>query len=201
MNAHIHSQISVKNRGGHADDYYGLHKFIDCTKEVCSDNRHRILHTHWGISNVINPVIGERIINSEGKQVNVKDLCEYDHILPDYGNKFIPTLSDFAICIEESHLDNWKERIELLHLKYEGNKHIQQILLSPLRNTGLVKSLLFTHNNWFLYEILPKLTSVNTILEDCEIKASEVFSAMRFEMWMDNGSAYPPSAKKLERKK
>jgi hypothetical protein len=197
MNPYKHAEISVKNWGGKIEDYYPIHQFMDCTKEVCSDNRHRILHTHWGIFRVINPIFGEVISNSDGKLVNVKDLCERDHVLPDFKNKFIPTLADFVACIDEQEIGNWKQKIEILHQKYAGNKQVEELLLSPLHLTGQLKSLLLTHNSWFLNYILPKILPIETRLLDFEISAHEIFQAMRFELWMDNGTIFPPSANKL----
>lgn len=48
MNAMQHARISAKRWGGEAEDYYEIHNFIDSTKILCSDARHRILHTLWG---------------------------------------------------------------------------------------------------------------------------------------------------------
>jgi len=49
MNAHLHAELSVKRRGGQISDYYAIHSSLDATKELCSDNRHRILHNLWGV--------------------------------------------------------------------------------------------------------------------------------------------------------
>lgn len=46
------------------------------------------------IFEVMIPLFGEYIKNSDDKTVSVKDICEY-HILEDYGKKFIPNVSDF----------------------------------------------------------------------------------------------------------
>jgi hypothetical protein len=202
LNAYLHSEISVKNRGGEIEDYYPIHTFIDCTKDICSDNRHRILHTMWGINNIIVPIFGHTIINSNGKKVNVKDLCEQDHILPDYRNKFIPTLSDFVEAIDEKEIDliDWKNKIESFHKKYAANKSIEQLLISPLSHTGKLVSLLVTHNSWFLNFILPKIFQTNVIIDDIELSPSIIFNNMNFELWMDNGSAIPQSAKKINQK-
>ncbi len=199
MNPYIHSKISVKKWGGKVEDYEFVHKLIDCTKDICSDNRHRFLHTHWGINHVIIPIVGDNFLNSDNKNVNVKDLCEHDHILPDYRQRFIPTLSDFVDSINENQLENWKSRIEKVHQQYAHNQKIKDILLSPLKNTGKLKSLLLTHNNWFVYEILPKITDVEIQLEDFDLTIAEVMNTMTFEMWMDNGATYPRSAKKIEK--
>lgn len=48
MNAMQHARISAKRWGGEPEDYYEIHAFIDSTKSLCSDARHRVLHTLWG---------------------------------------------------------------------------------------------------------------------------------------------------------
>lgn len=201
MNAYLHSEISVKHRGGEIEDYYPIHTFIDSTKDICSDNRHRILHTMWGINNVVVPIFGHTIVNSSGKKVNVKDLCEQDHVLPDYRNKFIPTLSDFVEAIDEKQIDTieWKNKIEIFHKKYATNKSVEQLLISPLSHTGKLVSLLITHNSWFLNTIIPKIFNTNIIIDDFELSPSIVFNNMNFELWMDNGSEIPQSAKKINK--
>ena len=100
MNSVMHSRISQQRWGGEMDDYLPIHDFIDSTKSLCSDGRHRILHTLWGVNHVIVPIFGHTLINSDGKAINVKDLCEKDHLLVDYNKRFIPTLSDFTDVIK-----------------------------------------------------------------------------------------------------
>jgi hypothetical protein len=199
MNAYIHSEISVKKRGGKIEDYYAIHDFMDSTKELCSDNRHRILHTHWGIKQVIVPVFGHTLINSDGKTVNIKDLCEQDHILPDYHNRFIPTLADFVEAI--SPQENDLERFQKFFKSYKENSELTRLLLSPLSYTGQAKSLLITHNSWFINHIIPLIFNTLPNLKEFTIAPSELFNRMSFKLWMDNGSAYPESAKNLQKLK
>ena len=75
MNTIMHCRISQKRWGGKEQDYYEIHNLIDSTKVLCSDSRHRILHTLWGVQNVVVPIIGDTLINSDGIAINVKDLC------------------------------------------------------------------------------------------------------------------------------
>jgi len=56
MNAMQHARISAKRWGGEPEDYYEIHAFIDSTKSLCSDARHRVLHTLWGINSVVVPI-------------------------------------------------------------------------------------------------------------------------------------------------
>ncbi len=196
MNAYVHAEISVKKRGGKIEDYYAIHDFMDCTKELCSDNRHRILHTLWGVKQVIIPIFGHTIINSDGKAINVKDLCEQDHILPDYRSRFIPTLADFveAISTQEGDLGRFQAFFEA----YKHHSELCRLLLSPLNHTGQAKSLLITHNSWFVNDIVPLIFKTSPVLQEFSIAPSELFNRMSFELWMDNGAECPNSTKNVD---
>lgn len=201
MNAIKHCQISVKRWGGVESDYLAIHNFIDHTKNICADSRHRILHTEWGINHIVVPIFGHTLINSEGKAINVKDMCERDHLLVDYQNKFIPTLSDFVEAIASSEIEpDLEKKLEAFHTEYIRNEEISELMLTPLAYTGRLKSLLITHNSWFINSILPKIFATKPILNDFIIEPSVLFNAMNFELWMDNGMSYPQSSKMLEKK-
>ncbi|MEM9931851.1 MAG: hypothetical protein AAF840_18815, partial [Bacteroidota bacterium] len=178
------------------------HSFMDVTKELCSDNRHRILHTLWGIRRIILPLFGHTLINADGKKINVKDLCEKDHILPDFQNRFIPTLGDFCAAMEDDLLPaNYGATIDQLHAQYAHQPELSELLLSPLAATGQLKSLLITHNSWFLNELVPKLfPGMPQGLRECPLAATDLFASMRFELWMDNGAGWPPSTRGLRAK-
>jgi len=196
MNAWLHAELSVKRRGGKIEDYLAIHDFMDATKELCSDNRHRILHTMWGIKRVMVPIFGHAFKNSDGKTVNVKDLCEQDHVLPDYRNRFIPTLDDFVQAMDSSPDD--LTRIGRFFDAYREDQPLSELLLSPLSHTGQIKSLLITHNSWFINEIVPRIFNRPVQLMEFSIAPSELFERMNFEMWMDNGFEYPKSARKIK---
>ncbi len=77
------------------DDYLAIHLFMDSSKQVVADNRHRALtHNSWFIAAVLPRVFGNTIVNSDGRTVSVADIGEL-HVLEDYGMKFIPTPQDF----------------------------------------------------------------------------------------------------------
>ncbi len=100
----VHSKSSVRLWGGSVEDYLPLHNKMDISKKYFSDNRHRALtHNMFFIFEVMIPLFGEYIDNSDGKTVSVKDICEY-HILEDYGKKFIPNVSDF---LQEMEVKSW----------------------------------------------------------------------------------------------
>lgn len=197
MNPRQHCRISVRRWGGTESDYYPIHEFIDSTKALCADGRHRILHTHWAVQNIVVPIFGHTLTNSDGKHVDVKDMCERDHLLADYGNRFIPTLADFvsAINVDEPEM---RRDIERFHSDVGGDPEISELLLSPLAATGRVSSLLITHNSWFINAVLPRIFDVMPVITDFPIVPSQLFNAMEFRPWMDNGLACPPSAKQLD---
>lgn len=195
MNPVDHCKISVSKRGGEIDDYYPLHSFIDSTKEICSDNRHRILHTHWGIRRIIIPKFGHTLKISTGKEINVKDVCEHDHILPDYKNKFIPTLLDFSDELEDLD-DSEKNEINEIHIRYDNYDDIQELLMSPFRITGQLKSLRITYNSWFCNEVLPQLFGKKCPKIEGGVR---LFEKMNFTEWMDNGIQFPKSAKNISK--
>lgn len=197
MNPEVHSRISVNNWGGCIDDYYPIHFFMDSTKELCSDNRHRILHTLWGVRRIVIPIFGKTITNSDSKTINVKDLCERDHILPDYANRFIPTLHDFVGAMDVSVIADWQDKINDIHQHYSHDKTVAELLLSPLSQTGKMESLLLTHNSWFLTEIMPKVLNQPPKLMNYPLSPADFFNHMTFQLWMDNGADLPPSAQKL----
>ena len=199
MNPMQHCKVSVRRWGGTVADYLPIHDFIDSTKMLCADGRHRVLHTHWAIQYVIVPIFGHTTTNSDGKQVDVKDLCERDHLLADYGNRFIPTLADFSSAIEVTDIAGLKRDIEHLHRDFSESAAIAELLLSPLAVTGQLKSLLITHNSWFLTTVVPWLFDVCPALDDYAIAPARLFNAMRFDAWMDNGIVSPPSARALDR--
>lgn len=88
------------------EDYMEIHAKMDCSKGYVADNRHRVLtHTMFWVKEVMIPLYGEVITNSDGKIVSVKDVCE-QHILEDYRQKFIPTPQDF---IENMEFKDWMQ--------------------------------------------------------------------------------------------
>ena len=199
MNPRQHCRISVRRWGGVESDYYPIHAFIDSTKSLCADARHRILHTHWAIQYIVVPIFGHTLVNADGKHCDVKDLCERDHLLADYGNRFIPTLGDFTGAIEIEDEAALRLDIEAFHTDFCSEPAITELMLSPLTTTGDMKSLLVTHNSWFINAILPRIFGSTPAISDFSIKPSRLFNAMQFEPWMDNGLVSAPSARNLDR--
>lgn len=101
-----HAESSKKRWGGEVDDYLAIHQKMDCSKKYFPDNRHRAAtHNHFWIFEVMIPLFGEYIVNTAGRTVAVKDICEL-HVLEDYHMKFIPTLQDW---LQEIPMENWMQ--------------------------------------------------------------------------------------------
>lgn len=190
MNLHQHTLLSVERRGGKAEDYQAIHSFLQTPYELVSDERHRFLHTWWGIKHVIIPIFGLMQVNSEGRMISIKEICEEDHFLPDFKDKFLPTLADFTEAIEDD--ENDIHILRKFHRKYSFDEEIRDLMLSPLANTGKVKSLYFTHNAWFVNTILPLIFDRKIEIVDSEIPPFHFLKRMKKEKWM-KGEAYPPS--------
>jgi hypothetical protein len=190
MNVYQHTLLSVERRGGKPEDYHAIHALLHSPYELVSDERHRFLHTWWGIKHIIVPIFGLMRVNSDGRMISTKDICEEDHFYPDFQNKFLPTLADFTEAIEDD--ENDIHLLRKFHRKYAFNEEIRDLMLSPLANTGKVKSLFFTHNAWFVNTILPLLFEVKMEIEDSDIPPFHFLKRMKKEKWMD-GEAFPPS--------
>lgn len=102
----IHAESAVKKWGGVIDDYLPIQEKMDCSKAYFPDNRHRVLtHTMFWVKEVMLPIFGSYIVNSDDKKVSVKDICER-HILEDFKQKFIPSPQDF---IQEMEYKPWMQ--------------------------------------------------------------------------------------------
>lgn len=103
---HLHAISSAKKFGGKMEDYMAIHEKMDCSKGYMPDNRHRALtHTMFWILEVMVPIFGSVMTNSDGKIVSVKDICE-QHVLEDYRHKFIPTPQDF---LQHMDMKDWMQ--------------------------------------------------------------------------------------------
>lgn len=103
---HVHAMSSAKKFGGIWEDYMDIHEFMDSSKGVIADNRHRALtHNSWFIMTVLPRVFGDTFVNSDGKIVAVRDIGE-QHVGEDYGMKFIPSGQDW---LENIPFKPWME--------------------------------------------------------------------------------------------
>jgi hypothetical protein len=91
----IHAESSARRFGGVPEDYIEIHNLMDSSKGAIPDSRHRSLtHTSWFLSVILERIFGTVIENSDGKKISVRDVGE-QHILEDFGGRFIPTAQDY----------------------------------------------------------------------------------------------------------
>lgn len=101
MKPFLHARISSKKFGGVPEDYLDIHDFIDHTKELLPDMRHRaLLHNAFGCF-MVEKVFGHTRTNSEGKVYSPRDVAEA-HIIEDLG--FIPTVQDY---LKNMPMEGW----------------------------------------------------------------------------------------------
>jgi hypothetical protein len=122
-----HAVSSAKRYGGIPEDYLPIHDLMDSSKAAFPDNRHRALtHNSWFFF-VVEKVFGHEIdltcTKCEGTGVQVEHtdyesprryqcvcvekppkaktryVCE-QHVLEDFGGKYIPTASDYLEGME-----------------------------------------------------------------------------------------------------
>lgn len=99
MKPYLHSKIHAKKYGGVPQDYADIDDFIDSSKSVLADVRHRaLLHSAWGCW-IVEQIFGRTRINSDGREYSPRDIAE-QHIIQDLG--FIPTAERYlsAMTIE-----------------------------------------------------------------------------------------------------
>jgi hypothetical protein len=93
----IHAKNSVRAHGGHIADYLPIHDFIDSSKSVVADMRHRaILHSAFGIY-LVERCFGDTMTNSDGNVLSVRDIAE-EHVIEDLGR--IPSMQDYLDHME-----------------------------------------------------------------------------------------------------
>lgn len=129
----IHAKSSAKRYGGIPEDYLKIHQLMDSSKSTMPDNRHRALtHNAWfiGTDGPLELIFGVVITNSEGKEVSVRDIGE-QHILEDFGMRYIPSVSDYLSEMEyKSWMNNGKgEEVPPSHKKIAANKVTRTIKL------------------------------------------------------------------------
>lgn len=102
----IHAKSSARRFGGKPEDYIEIHNMMDSSKGCIGDNRHRALtHNSWfiGAGGPLEMMFGVVIKNSAGKEVSVRDIGE-QHVLEDFGMRFIPTPQDY---LQEMEVKSW----------------------------------------------------------------------------------------------
>lgn len=119
---YLHALSSARRFGGVPEDYMDIHNLMDSSKSAMPDNRHRALtHNSWFIGTILERIFGATFVNSAGKTVSVRDVAE-QHVLEDYGGRFIPTAQDFLQEIEYREWMNGRGGVPPSREKIEAGK-------------------------------------------------------------------------------
>ncbi|MCB8882937.1 hypothetical protein ACELLULO517_22005 [Acidisoma cellulosilytica] len=94
--AYYHAVSSAKRFGGKPADYQAIHNWLDGSKLIIADFRHRALRHHSEGCFAAEALFGTTITNEAGKEVPVRLIAE-QHILEDLGR--IPSFADWVRCI------------------------------------------------------------------------------------------------------
>ena len=99
-----HAVSSARKWGGTPDDYLAVHTWMDRSKEIVADFRHRALRHHAEGCFMAEQVFGPVLTNSAGRVVPVRFIAER-HIIEDLGR--IPSFADWARSIRP---ESWMGR-------------------------------------------------------------------------------------------
>jgi|SRR6185312_13463661 len=100
-----HAISSARKWGGMPDDYQAVHDWLDGSKLILADFRHRALRHHAEGCFAAEALFGTRIVNSTGRAVPVRLIAE-QHIIEDLGR--ISSFADWVRCIRP---EPWMGRV------------------------------------------------------------------------------------------
>jgi hypothetical protein len=101
---YVHAESIAKRFGGKPEDYIEIHNLLDKSKGSIADSRHRALtHTSWFLSEILELIFGVTLTTSTGRVISVREIGE-QHILEDFGGRFIPSAQDY---LQEIELKEW----------------------------------------------------------------------------------------------
>lgn len=105
MNSWYHSQSAARKWGGEAHDYSKINDFIDSSKQVIGDVRHRAVYHHtlgvFLVEKVFGPTIS--VTKTSGKVVQVPTrLIAERHIIEDLG--WLPSPADY---LKNTPVEKW----------------------------------------------------------------------------------------------
>ncbi len=114
-----HAVSSARKFGGVPERYQAVHDWLDASKLILADFRHRALRHHAEGCFAAEAVFGTTIVNSDGRHVPVRLIAE-QHILEDLGR--IPSFADWVRCIRP---EPWMGRVgthldDLTYARAEG---------------------------------------------------------------------------------
>lgn len=92
MNSYYHAKSSARKWGGSWEEYHSIHAFLDSSKEILGDVRHRALYHHTAGCFVVEKIFGPVIVISTGAHVPTRLIAER-HIIEDLG--WLPSPTDY----------------------------------------------------------------------------------------------------------
>ena len=93
MNSWYHAKASAKKWGGEPEDYIHIHEFIDSSKRIIGDVRHRSLYHHTEGIWLCQELFGKTIsVGQPLREVPVRLIAEL-HVMQDLG--WIPSPKDY----------------------------------------------------------------------------------------------------------
>lgn len=93
MNSWHHAQSAAKKWGGSPDEYIAIEEFIDSSKKIIGDVRHRSLYHHTAGVWLCQEVFGRTIAVGERKILVPVRLIAERHVLEDLG--WLPSPKDY----------------------------------------------------------------------------------------------------------
>lgn len=105
MNSVNHAQSAARKWGGSMEDYLPLEEYIDSSKQIIGDVRHRAIYHHtlgvWLVQQKFGPTIS--VTKSSGKVVQVPTrLIAERHIIEDLG--WLPSPADY---LRNTPVEKW----------------------------------------------------------------------------------------------
>lgn len=103
-----HAVLSVRDFGGTTSDYLKLHEYLDQTKFMLPDWRHRMfLHNTLGIT-LCEQQFGASITNSNNVEISVREIAR-KHITQDLNGK-VPTLQEWVDGLTNNKTESWMNK-------------------------------------------------------------------------------------------
>lgn len=130
MNSWFHAKSAAKKWGGEPEDYLPIHEFIDSSKQVIGDVRHRSVYHHTLGVFLCEKIFGKTITvkSKSGRkkvQVPVRLIAER-HILEDLG--WLPSPKDYidGMAIKPWMSGAQRKELPLSHLLGEQDEEITE---------------------------------------------------------------------------
>jgi hypothetical protein len=191
MNAAIHADITCRTRKltdqKDWDFFHNLHSFMDESKEIESTNRHRLLSHHlWFVRRVVVPLFGHTYTAVNGSKVNIKDVCEQDHILADFRYKKLPRLKDYVDLIE-SNDETEQAANKLIDIFSDNDDFVAwEFFTSPVLITGNRKAIFISCNPW-MATLFTKIYKKPLPDKYFSVDYDLIFNNMKKADWINNG--------------